>query len=54
MAQSYIKSPWHGKDNSARDNTRNKKERKTEPEMGRQHKGLESVESVRAVEDRKG
>ena len=53
----YLKSLWHDKDNSARDSKRNKKERKTEKVVGREHRGLEGIEfgeSVRAVEDTEG
>ena len=32
---------WHGEDNSAGDNERSKKERKTEVEMGRWHQGMD-------------
>ena len=41
---SYLKILLHGQDNSARDSKRNKKERKTEKELGRQHKGLDRTD----------
>ena len=32
---------WHGEDNSARNNERSKKERKTEEEIGRYHQEMD-------------
>ena len=35
MVWPHLKISWHGEDNTARDNERSKKERKTKEEMGR-------------------
>ena len=35
MVWPHLKMLWHGEDNSARDNKKSKKERKTEEEIGR-------------------
>ena len=41
MVRSYLKSPMHGQVNSAKDSKGNKKERKTEKYVGKQHKALD-------------
>ena len=54
MVRSYLKSLCHGQDSSASNSKMNKKERKTEKEMGNNVNdwtGLEFGESVRAVEN---
>ena len=56
MVWPHLKILWHGKDNSAGDSERSKKERKTGEEMGRLHQGMDGVwrfpEVNRAVEGR--
>ena len=41
MVWSYLKILGHGEDSSAGGSERNKKERKTEEEMGREHQGID-------------
>ena len=41
MEWPHLKILCHGEDNSARDNERSEKERKTEEEMGRKHQGMD-------------
>ena len=41
MVWPHDKILWHGEDNSAGNNERSKKERKTEEEMGRYHQGMD-------------
>ena len=41
MVWPHLKILWHGEDNSAGDSEMNKKERKTEEEMIRQHQGMD-------------
>ena len=42
MVRLNLKSLWHGQENSARDSKMNK-EKKTEEEVGRQHKELDKT-----------
>ena len=41
MVRPHFKILWHGKYNSAGDSEKSKKERETEEEMGRLHKGMD-------------
>ena len=50
MVWPHLKILWHGEDNSAGDNERSKKERKTEEEMGRQHQGMDRNGVLRFLE----